>query len=165
MARRWHIRTSGDEGAWHHAQGVSGLPDLCHFTSKPMFLKRCKDILRTHQQSNMIYLFLCWCGCRYVRKTTQRSETLAKQHAPASLLRPTKEDEHDDKNEDEDGTDPKTKTKSSTSSIASICWTMWNVWKVTIFTVLPSFHVPNCTRFHSTHPGTVIYQANGIRFV
>ena len=92
---------------------------LVIFTSKPMFPKCCKDILPTHQQSNMIYLFSCRCGRRYVGKTTQRLETRAKQHVPASLLRPTKEDENDDKDKDEDGTEPKTKTKtkSSTSSI------------------------------------------------
>ena len=88
------------------------------FISKPMFPKCCKEILTTHQQSNMIYLFSCRCARRYVGKTTQRPETRAKRHVPASLLRPTKEDENDDKDEDEDGTEPKTKskTKSSTSS-------------------------------------------------
>ena len=52
-------------------------------------------------------------------KTTQRLETRAKQHVPASLLWPTKEDENDDEDEDEDEMAPKTKTKtkSSTSSI------------------------------------------------
>ena len=101
----------------HKAYPVCQTPVI--FNSKPMFPKCCKGIFPTHQQSNMIYLFLCRCGHRYVGKTTQRLETRAKQHVPTSLLRPTKQDENDNKDEDEDGTEPKTKTntKSSTSSI------------------------------------------------
>ena len=105
---------------------------------KPMFPKCCKDILPTHQQSNMIYLFSCRCGRRrrYVGKTTQCLETRAKQHVPATLLRPTKEDENDNK-----GLRRKTKMERSLRRrqrpspapppLASICLTMWNVWKVT----------------------------------
>ena len=43
-----------------------------------------KDVLPTHQKSNVIYLFRCRCGSRYVGKTTQRLENRIKQHLPSS---------------------------------------------------------------------------------
>ena len=61
------------------------------FTSKPMLPTSVKDRLPTHQQSNLIYLYSCRCGCRYVGKTTQRLETRAKQHVPAILFEPAKD--------------------------------------------------------------------------
>ena len=56
------------------------------FTSQPMFRSTLKDCLPTQQISNVIYLFQCRCGSRYVGKTTQRLETRMKQHAPAALI-------------------------------------------------------------------------------
>ena len=61
------------------------------FTSRPMLPSSCKDKIPTQQQSNIIYLFSCRCGSRYVGKTTQRLETRVKQHVPASLLKPVTE--------------------------------------------------------------------------
>ena len=43
-----------------------------------------KDVLPTHQKSNVIYLFRCRCGGQYMGKTTQRLENRIKQHLPSS---------------------------------------------------------------------------------
>ena len=58
------------------------------FKSKPIFQACFKDQLPAHQRSNVIHLFSCRCGNRYVGKTTQRLETRIKQHIPACLLKP-----------------------------------------------------------------------------
>ena len=55
------------------------------FTSKPVFPPCVKDIIPAHSKSNVIYLFECRCGHRYVGKTTQRLETRISQHLPAVL--------------------------------------------------------------------------------
>ena len=55
------------------------------FTSKPMFPASVKDVIPAHQKSNVIYLFECLCGHRYVGKTTQRLEARMSQHVPAAL--------------------------------------------------------------------------------
>ena len=55
------------------------------FTSKPMFRPCIKNTIPAHHRSNVIYLFECRCGHRYVGKTTQRLETRISQHLPAVL--------------------------------------------------------------------------------
>ena len=52
-----------------------------------MFRSAVKDRIPTHQISNVIYLFKCRCGRRYVGKTTQRLEAGIAQHVPAKLTR------------------------------------------------------------------------------
>ena len=55
------------------------------FTSKPMFRPCVKDTIPAHHRSNVIYLFECRCGHRYVGKTTRRLETRISLHLPAVL--------------------------------------------------------------------------------
>ena len=64
------------------------------FTKQRMFNMSQKDRLPAQQNSNVIYLFKCWCGHQYVGKTTQRLEKRIKQHLPSVLTsrtRPCKE--------------------------------------------------------------------------
>ena len=53
------------------------------YASKSAFQGSLKDQIPTHEKSNVIYLFTCRCGDRYVGKTTQRLENWIKQHLPA----------------------------------------------------------------------------------
>ena len=62
------------------------------FTSKPMFRSAVKDRIPTHQISNVIYLFKCRCGRRYVGihktyKTMQRLEARIAQYVSVKLTR------------------------------------------------------------------------------
>ena len=50
------------------------------YSSKPAFQGSVKDNVPAHSQANVIYLFSCRCGARYVGKTTQRLENRIKQH-------------------------------------------------------------------------------------
>ena len=54
------------------------------YGSRPAFPGCVKDILPTHNKSNVIYLFECRCGSRYVGKTTQRLENRIQQHLPSA---------------------------------------------------------------------------------
>ena len=58
----------------------------CCFTSRQMFNTNRKDVLPAEKISNIIYLFTCDCGHRYVGKTTQRLEERVKQHVPEDLV-------------------------------------------------------------------------------
>ena len=60
------------------------------FSSTPLLKSGIKDRIPTHQLSNVIYLFECRCGSRYVGKTTQRLEARIKQHVPAVLTKTTR---------------------------------------------------------------------------
>ena len=51
-------------------------------TSKPMLPSSIKDVLPTHQRSNLIYKFQCSCDSTYVGRTNQRLETRIRQHIP-----------------------------------------------------------------------------------
>ena len=58
----------------------------CCFTSWQMFNTNGKDVLPAEKINNIIYLFTCDCGHRYVGKTTQRLEERVKQHVPGDLV-------------------------------------------------------------------------------
>ena len=60
---------------------------ICCFTSRQMFSTSKKDVLPAEKISNVIYLFTCECGHRYVGKTTQRMEERVKQHVPNELVK------------------------------------------------------------------------------
>ena len=59
---------------------------ICCFTSKKMFSTTNKDVLPTTAFINVIYLFTCAYGYRYIGKTTQRLGDRMKQHIPDSLV-------------------------------------------------------------------------------
>ena len=52
-----------------------------------MFSTSKKDVLPAEKVSNVIYLFTCECGHRYIGKTTQRMEERVKQHVPNELVK------------------------------------------------------------------------------
>ena len=56
------------------------------FTSRPLVRPCLKDVLSAENLSNVIYLFTCRCGHRYVGRTTQRLGERIKQHIPQSLV-------------------------------------------------------------------------------
>ena len=47
-----------------------------------------KDVLPSHNHSNVIYQFVCHCDSRYVGRTSQRLEERIKQHIPRSIANP-----------------------------------------------------------------------------
>ena len=51
-------------------------------TSRPMLPASTKDVLPSHEQSNLIYLFKCSCDSTYVGRTHQRLNTRIRQHIP-----------------------------------------------------------------------------------
>ena len=57
-----------------------------HFTSQSAFATARKDVLPAENKSNIVYLFGCECGCRYVGRTSMRLSESIKQHVPESLL-------------------------------------------------------------------------------
>ena len=59
---------------------------ICCLMSKKMFSTTNKDVLPTTAFSNVIYLFTCACGHKYIGKTTQRLGDRMKQHIPDSLV-------------------------------------------------------------------------------
>ena len=59
---------------------------ICCLTSKKMFLATDKDVLPMTAFSNVIYLFTCACGHKYIGKTTQRLDNRIKQHIPEYLV-------------------------------------------------------------------------------
>ena len=56
------------------------------FTPKKMLSTTNKDVLPMTAFINVIYLFTCACGHRYIGKTTQRLGDRMKQHIPDSLV-------------------------------------------------------------------------------
>ena len=50
------------------------------FTTLQLFTK--KNVLLSHQCSNLAYLFVCHCNSRYVGRTSQRFQERIKQHIP-----------------------------------------------------------------------------------
>ena len=56
------------------------------FYSRPNFRGMHKDSLPTHTMSNIIYMFSCYCGSKYVGKTSQTLKKRSKQHIPACLV-------------------------------------------------------------------------------
>ena len=55
------------------------------FTTRQLLPTTRKDVLPSHQHSNVIYQFLCHCDSRYVGRTSQRLEERVKQHIPRSI--------------------------------------------------------------------------------
>ena len=143
MARRWHIRTSGDEGAWYDAQGlgVSGLPDPCHFPLAPPSQRFQNAAKILSQPTNNLAWFIS--SCADVEVGMWGIPCSAWKHEPNNLCwhrvwgppRRTK-------------TMTRAKTKMERSPgrrprpspaplpLASICLTMWNVWKRHMFQIV-----------------------------
>ena len=59
------------------------------FTTRQLLPATKKDVLPSHQHSNLIYQFKCHCDSRYVGRTSQRLEERIKQHVPRSISNPT----------------------------------------------------------------------------
>ena len=55
-------------------------------TSSPAFNSTNKDKLPIFKQSNLIYIFVCWCNTTYIGMTCQRLEVRVRQHIPRFLL-------------------------------------------------------------------------------
>ena len=58
------------------------------FTTRQLLPATKKDVLPSHQHSNLIYQFKCHCDSRYVGRTSQRLEERIKQHVPRSISNP-----------------------------------------------------------------------------
>ena len=59
---------------------------ITSFTSRALIHPCRKDVMPTEDLSNVIYLFTCECGCRYVGRTSQRLGDRVKQHLPRKLI-------------------------------------------------------------------------------
>ena len=59
---------------------------ITSFTSRALIHPCRKDVLPTEDLSNVIYLFTCGCGRRYVGRTSQRLGDRVKQHLPRKLI-------------------------------------------------------------------------------
>ena len=60
---------------------------VASFTSQPLIRPCRKDVLSAENVSNVIYLFTCECGHKYVGRTSQRLGDRIKQHVPRGLVR------------------------------------------------------------------------------
>ena len=60
---------------------------VASFTSQPLIRPCRKDVLSAEIVSNVIYLFTCECGHKYVGRTSQRLGDRIKQHVPRGLVR------------------------------------------------------------------------------
>ena len=60
------------------------------FSTKNLISPKTKDRTPSHQLSNVVYEYSCYCDNKYVGRTSQRLEARMKQHVPNNLLRAMK---------------------------------------------------------------------------
>ena len=58
--------------------------------SRPILTADKKDDLPTLNRSNIVYLFTCHCGSRYVGKSSQRLQSRIKEHVPKYVINNTR---------------------------------------------------------------------------